>query len=62
MRTIADDILTWAWFSEPHGYDFNGFLITDGSGNLGIDPVEPTEQDLHELGATRRQPHLAHQP
>ncbi len=49
MRTIADDILTWSWFSEPHGYDFNGFLITDGSGNLGIDPVEPTEQDLHEL-------------
>ena len=49
MRTIADDILTWSWFSEPHGYDFNGFLITDRSGNLGIDPVEPSEQVLHEL-------------
>ena len=49
MRTIADDILTWSWFSEPHSYDFNGFLITDRSGNLSIDPVEPSEQVLHEL-------------
>jgi metallo-beta-lactamase superfamily protein len=46
VRTIADDILTWSWFSEPHSYDFNGFLITDRS---GIDPVEPSEQVLHEL-------------
>jgi hypothetical protein len=49
VRTIANDILTWSWFSEPHGYDFNGFLITDRSGNLSIDPVEPSEQVLHEL-------------
>ena len=49
MRTIADDILTWSWFSEPHSYGFNGFLITDRSGNLSIDPVEPSEQVLHEL-------------
>ena len=49
MRTIAGDILTWSWFSQPHGYDFNGFLISDRAGNLAIDPVEPTEQVLHEL-------------
>jgi glyoxylase-like metal-dependent hydrolase (beta-lactamase superfamily II) len=49
MRTIAGDILTWSWFSQPHGYDFNGFLISDRAGNLAIDPVEPAEQVLHEL-------------
>jgi glyoxylase-like metal-dependent hydrolase (beta-lactamase superfamily II) len=50
MRTIAADILAWSCFSQPHGYDFNGFLIGDrGAGNLAIDPVEPTEQVLHEL-------------
>lgn len=45
MRTIATDILMWSWFSQPHGYHFNGFLISDRAGNLAIDPVEPTEQD-----------------
>ena len=49
MRTIADDILTWSWFSEPHGYNFNGFLISDRTGNLAIDPVEPSEQTLNGL-------------
>ena len=49
MQTISGDILMWSWFSQPHGYDFNGFLITDRSGNLGIDPVEPSGQVLHEL-------------
>ena len=49
MRIIADDILTWSWFSEPHGYNFNGFLISDRTGNLAIDPVEPSEQELNEL-------------
>jgi glyoxylase-like metal-dependent hydrolase (beta-lactamase superfamily II) len=49
VRTIASDILTWSWFSQPHGYNFNGFLSSDRAGNLVIDPVEPTEQDLDEL-------------
>ncbi len=49
MQIISGDILMWSWFSQPHGYDFNGFLIADRSGNLCIDPVEPSEQVLHEL-------------
>jgi glyoxylase-like metal-dependent hydrolase (beta-lactamase superfamily II) len=49
VRTIADDILTWSWFSEPHGYNFNGFLVINRTGNLAIDPVEPSEQTLNEL-------------
>ena len=24
MREIISDILTWSWFSKPHGYEFNG--------------------------------------
>ncbi len=49
METIAGGILTWSWFSEPHGYNFNGFLIPDPSGNICIDPVEPAEQVMGEL-------------
>ncbi len=52
MRDIVSDILTWPWFSEPHGYNFNGHLVRDPGGNICIDPVEPTETDMdgvHEL-------------
>jgi glyoxylase-like metal-dependent hydrolase (beta-lactamase superfamily II) len=49
MREILDGIFTWPWFSEPHGYNFNGYLIVHPDGNLCIDPVEPTEEDLDEL-------------
>ena len=50
MQTILGDILTWPWFSERHGYNFNGFLIPDASGNLCIDPVEMDDATLDELG------------
>ncbi len=56
MRDIVSDILTWSWFSEPHGYDFNGHLIRDPGGNICVDPVEPTGDDLDaivEEGVTR---------
>jgi glyoxylase-like metal-dependent hydrolase (beta-lactamase superfamily II) len=49
MREILTDIYTWPWFSEPHGYNFNGHLICQAGGNLCIDPVEPSEDDLAEL-------------
>ena len=49
MRGIVSDILTWPWFSEPHGYNFNGHLVRDPGGNICIDPVEPTEDDLDAL-------------
>jgi glyoxylase-like metal-dependent hydrolase (beta-lactamase superfamily II) len=35
--------------SEPHGYDFNGTLVIHSEGNLCIDPVEPSAEDLEEL-------------
>ena len=42
-------MLSWSWFSEPHGYDFNGALLLAAEGNLCIDPVEPTEAVLDRL-------------
>jgi glyoxylase-like metal-dependent hydrolase (beta-lactamase superfamily II) len=56
MREILNGIFTWPWFSEPHGYNFNGHLIVHAAANLCIDPVEPTAADLEEiarLGASR---------
>ncbi len=49
MREIFSDILTWPWFSEPHGYNVNGHLVRDPGGNICIDPVEPTEDDMETL-------------
>ena len=49
MREILNDIFTWPWFSEPHGYNFNGHFIRHAGGNLCIDPVEPSDADLEEM-------------
>ena len=51
MREILNDIFTWPWFSEPHGYNFNGHLIRHPEGNLCIDPVEPGEAELDEIAS-----------
>jgi len=52
MREITGGIFTWPWFSAPHGYNFNGFLVEDRGGNICIDPVEPDAETLAEI--TRR--------
>jgi len=49
MREVVSGIYTWPWFSEPHGYNFNGHFILYAGGNLCIDPVEPAEEDLNEI-------------
>ena len=49
MREILTGIFTWPWFSEPHGYNFNGHFIGHAGGNLCVDPVEPSDEDLAEL-------------
>ena len=49
MREILTDVLTWSRLSEPHGYDFNGWLVRTPTGNVCIDPVEPGADDLAEL-------------
>ena len=49
MHEIVADIFTWAWFSEPHGYNFNGYLVRHRDGNLCIDPVPPSEESLADI-------------
>jgi glyoxylase-like metal-dependent hydrolase (beta-lactamase superfamily II) len=49
LREIVPGVLTWAWPSPRHGYDFNGFLVRDRGGNLCIDPAEPGEGDLDAI-------------
>lgn len=49
MREILPDIFTWSRFSEPHGYDFNGYMIRHADGNLCIDPVLPDDADLDAI-------------
>jgi glyoxylase-like metal-dependent hydrolase (beta-lactamase superfamily II) len=51
MQEIVTDILTWTWFSESHGYHFNGYLVRDSGGNICIDPVQPTAQELDAIAA-----------
>ncbi len=52
MQEIVSGIFTWPWFSAPHGYNFNGYLVEDRRGNICIDPVEADPETLAEL--TRR--------
>ena len=49
MRELLTDIFTWPWFSEPHGYNFNGHFIRHAGRNLCVDPVEPNDEELAEL-------------
>ena len=49
LRELLPDVFTWPWFSERHGYDFNGYLFRDPSGNVAVDPVEMTDDLLDEV-------------
>ncbi|HZR81260.1 MAG TPA: MBL fold metallo-hydrolase [Candidatus Binatia bacterium] len=49
MREIVPQVLLWSRLSEPHGYDFNGFLVLADGGNLCIDPVDPDADAAREL-------------
>jgi glyoxylase-like metal-dependent hydrolase (beta-lactamase superfamily II) len=51
MQEIVPDIFTWTWFSEPHGYDFNGHLLRHPDGNICVDPVQPGDGVLDQLAA-----------
>ena len=51
LREVLPEVWTWPWFSERHGYDFNGYLVEHASGNLAIDPVEMSEPILEQIAA-----------
>ena len=56
LREIVPGVLTWPWFSERHGYDFNGYLLRHSGGNVAVDPVEMPDEVLESLlreGLTR---------
>lgn len=53
MREIVDGVYTWSRLSEPHGYDFNGYLVELPEGAVVIDPVEPDAASLAEIVARR---------
>ncbi len=49
MREFLPGVLSWSWFSEPHGYDFHGTLLLGAEGNLCVDPVDPSGEVLDRL-------------
>jgi len=49
MHEIVSGIFTWPWFSERHGYNFNGYLVCAAGGNICIDPPEPDAATLDEI-------------
>jgi glyoxylase-like metal-dependent hydrolase (beta-lactamase superfamily II) len=49
MREIVPGIFMWSWLSEPHGYNFNGYLVHHPTGNICVDPVEPTPEALARI-------------
>jgi glyoxylase-like metal-dependent hydrolase (beta-lactamase superfamily II) len=49
LREISPGVLTWPWYSERHGYDFNGYLFRHSAGNLAVDPVDPPVGVFGEL-------------
>jgi glyoxylase-like metal-dependent hydrolase (beta-lactamase superfamily II) len=56
MKEIVPGILTWSWYSEPHGYNFNGHLLRHPAGNICVDPVQPSDtvlDDLMRIGVAR---------
>jgi glyoxylase-like metal-dependent hydrolase (beta-lactamase superfamily II) len=53
MHEILSGISSWPWFSERHGYDFNGYLVQDPGGAICIDPVEPNAEDMAVLERSR---------
>jgi glyoxylase-like metal-dependent hydrolase (beta-lactamase superfamily II) len=50
VREVVSGVLIWSWLSEPHGYDFNGYLVRDPGGNVCIDPVQADDEVLATLG------------
>jgi glyoxylase-like metal-dependent hydrolase (beta-lactamase superfamily II) len=51
MQEILSGIFTWPWFSAPHGYNFNGYLVVDPGGNLCVDPVQADDEVIAAIAA-----------
>lgn len=51
MKEVQPGIFTWPWFSERHGYDFNGWLFRHPAGNVCVDPVQMGDDVLDAIAA-----------
>ena len=49
LGEVVPGIFSWGQLSEKFGYDFNGHLVLDGGGNLAVDPVALSTEDLAEV-------------
>ncbi len=49
MQEFLPGVFTWPWFSERHGYDFNGWLFVHEDGNVVVDPVEADAETVERL-------------
>lgn len=49
MNELLPGVFTWRWFSERHGYDFNGYLFRAPGGNVVVDPVEMPDDVLDAI-------------
>ncbi len=48
--TVVPGIWSWSRWQPDRNLDFNGFFVETAQGNLVVDPVEPDEATLTELG------------
>lgn len=56
MKELFEGVWTWSVFSTEKNLNFNGFLVTDPSGNALIDPPRmdgEVREQLFRLGAPR---------
>ena len=49
-QTVVPGVWSWSRWQPDRGLDFNGFFVEHADGNLVVDPVEPDEETLAELG------------
>jgi glyoxylase-like metal-dependent hydrolase (beta-lactamase superfamily II) len=46
---ILPDVVIWQWYSDRHGYHFNGYLVRHPDGNVCLDPAEMSEETFAEI-------------
>ena len=51
MREILNEIFTWSWYSEPHGYNFNGHILRPPKGTSASTPLSLARRGSMRLPA-----------
>ncbi|MSS73361.1 MAG: hypothetical protein EXS64_18005 [Candidatus Latescibacteria bacterium] len=58
MKEILKGIYTWGRFSELKGFDFNGWLILSGDGNVMVDPPLMTPEEEAQIAQVGAPAHI----